>query len=174
MRTFFFDSVNNTQEFALNELSNEPILVISFHQEKTSYCKKVVNNAKVLADEFINLGYDIVTGGTDTHIVLIDLTSKSISGKKAERRLEECYITTNKNMIPYDQRSPLITSGLRLGTPALTTRGMNEKEMKYIAGLIHKVLSNIDNESVFKSVQSEILELCDNFPLYSEMSYEMP
>ena len=141
--------------------------------EFVKYCKKVVNNAKVLADEFINLGYDIVTGGTDTHIVLIDLTSKSISGKKAEKRLEECYITTNKNMIPYDQRSPLITSGLRLGTPALTTRGMNEKEMKYIAELIHKVLSNIDNESVFKTVQSEILELCDNFPLYGEMSYEM-
>ena len=138
------------------------------------YCNNIINNAKALAGEFINLGYDIVTGGTDTHIVLIDLTSKSISGKKAEKKLEECYITTNKNMIPYDQRSPLITSGIRLGTPALTTRGMNDREMKYVAGLIHQVLSNIDNQDVVKSVQLEVLELCKNFPLYSEMSYEMP
>ena len=101
-------------------------------------------------------------------------TSKSISGKKAEKKLEECYITTNKNMIPYDQRSPLITSGLRLGTPALTTRGMTEKEMRYIAELIHKVLSKIDNEDIVKSTQLDVLELCKRFPLYSEMSYEMP
>ena len=139
-----------------------------------NYCNNIVKNAKALADEFINLGYDIVTGGTDTHIVLIDLTSKSISGKKAEKKLEECYITTNKNMIPYDQRSPLITSGIRLGTPALTTRGMGNKEMRYIAGLIHQVLSNVESQGVFKNVQSEVLELCKNFPLYTEMSYEMP
>ena len=82
-------------------------------------------------------------------------------------------ITTNKNMIPYDQRSPLITSGIRLGTPALTTRGMGNKEMRYIAGLIHQVLSNVENQDVFKNVQSEVLELCKSFPLYSEMSYEM-
>ena len=119
------------------------------------------------------MGYDIVTGGTDTHIVLIDLTSKSISGKKAENILEKCCITTNKNMVPYDQRSPLITSGIRVGTPALTTRGMGESEMKIIAGLIDKVLSNIDNESRMKEVRNSVLDLCNQFPLYKEKYHEM-
>ena len=137
------------------------------------YCKKIVSNAKVLADEFINLGYDIVTGGTDTHIVLIDLTSKSISGKKAEKRLEECYITTNKNMVPYDQRSPLITSGIRIGTPALTTRGMGSLEMKLIASLIHNILSDISNESNVQKTRDSVLELCNEFPLYKEMYHEV-
>ena len=141
--------------------------------EFVEYCKDVVLNAKVLAQEFINLGYDIVTGGTDTHIVLIDLTSKSISGKKAENILEECSITTNKNMVPYDQRSPLITSGIRVGTPALTTRGMGESEMKIIAGLIDKVLSNINNKSKMKEVRNSVLDLCNQFPLYKEKHHEM-
>ena len=149
---------------AFNEI-NQP--------EFVEYCEQVVSNAKVLAQEFINLGYDIVTGGTDTHIVLIDLTSKSISGKKAENILEKCCITTNKNMVPYDQRSPLITSGIRVGTPALTTRGMRESEMKIIAGLIDKVLSNIDNESRMKEVRNSVLDLCNQFPLYKEKYHEM-
>ena len=149
---------------AFNEI-NQP--------EFVKYCEQVVSNAKVLAQEFINLGYDIVTGGTDTHIVLIDLTSKSISGKKAENILEKCCITTNKNMVPYDQRSPLITSGIRVGTPALTTRGMGESEMKIIAGLIDKVLSNIDNESRMKEVRNSVLDLCNQFPLYKEKYHEM-
>ena len=149
---------------AFNEI-NQP--------EFVEYCEQVVSNAKVLAQEFINLGYDIVTGGTDTHIVLIDLTSKSISGKKAENILEKCCITTNKNMVPYDQRSPLITSGIRVGTPALTTRGMGESEMKIIAGLIDKVLSNIDNESRMNEVRNSVLDLCNQFPLYKEKYHEM-
>ena len=149
---------------AFNEVSQPPFV---------EYCKKIVSNAKVLADEFINLGYDIVTGGTDTHIVLIDLTSKSISGKKAEKRLEECYITTNKNMVPYDQRSPLITSGIRIGTPALTTRGMGSLEMKLIASLIHNILSDISNESNVQKTRDSVLELCNEFPLYKEMCHEM-
>ena len=139
----------------------------------TEYCKKIVSNAKALASEFINLGYDIVTGGTDTHIVLIDLTSKSISGKRAENKLEECYITTNKNMVPYDKKSPLITSGIRIGTPALTTRGMGPSEMKVIAHLIDSVLSNIDNEVVMQKTRDSVLELCSEFPLYKEMCYEV-
>ena len=139
----------------------------------SEYCNKIVSNAKVLASEFINLGYDIVTGGTDTHIVLIDLTSKAISGKKAENKLEECYITTNKNMVPYDKKSPLITSGIRIGTPALTTRGMGSSEMKIIAHLIDNVLSDINNETIAQKTRDSVLELCNEFPLYKEMCYEM-
>ena len=137
------------------------------------YCKKIISNAKTLASEFIDLGYDIVTGGTDTHIALIDLTSKSISGKKAEKKLEECYITTNKNMVPYDEKSPLITSGIRVGTPALTTRGMGKPEMKLIANLIHNVLSNIDDEDTIQNTRNSVVELCQNFPLYKEIYHEM-
>ena len=137
------------------------------------YCQKVINNSKCLADCFIDMGYKIVTGGTDTHIVLIDLTNKQISGKKAEKKLEECLITTNKNMVPYDQRSPLITSGIRLGTPALTTRGMCENEMKIIAKLINDVLSNINDDSVINKTKSTVMELCQQFPIYEELHYEM-
>ncbi len=141
--------------------------------EFKSYCKKVVDNAKSLSECFINYGYDIVTGGTDTHIVLIDLTNQSISGKKAERKLEESLITTNKNMVPYDQRSPLITSGIRIGTPALTTRGMGKDEMKLIAELIHDVLSNINDDTVIKKTRGSVRELCQNFPIYKEFNHEM-
>ena len=103
----------------------------------------------------------------------MDLSSKNISGKKAERVLEECLITTNKNMVPYDQKSPLITSGIRIGTPALTTRGMKEDEMVIIANIIHDVLSDIDNSSTIISNKSRVLELCENFPLYKELEYAM-
>ena len=150
---------------AFNEISQPKFI---------TYCEKIVSNAKTLAQEFIDLGYDIVTGGTDTHIILMDLTSKSISGKKAENRLEKCNITTNKNMVPYDQRSPLITSGIRIGTPALTTRGMGCDEMKLIANLIHDVLSDIDNDDRIERTKYKVTELCQEFPLYKEMSYEMP
>ena len=138
-----------------------------------NYSKQTISNAKTLCDRFVELGYDIVTGGTDTHIVLMDLSSKNISGKKAERVLEECLITTNKNMVPYDQKSPLITSGIRIGTPALTTRGMKEDEMVIIANIIHDVLSDIDNSSTIISNKSRVLELCENFPLYKELEYAM-
>ena len=140
----------------------------------SDYSKQVILNAKKLSDRFIELGYDIVTNGTDTHIVLIDLTSKSISGKKAERRLEECLITTNKNMVPYDQRSPLITSGIRIGTPALTTRGMKTDEMVIIADIIHDILSDIDNNIIIDKNKPKVLDLCEKFPLYKELEYAMP
>jgi glycine hydroxymethyltransferase len=138
------------------------------------YSKQIVANAKTLSDRFIELGYDIVTNGTDTHIVLIDLTSKSMSGKKAEKRLEECLITTNKNMVPYDQRSPLVTSGIRIGTPALTTRGMRENEMMIIADIIHNILSDVDNNSIIDNNKPKVLDLCKKFPLYKELTYAMP
>ena len=149
---------------AFNEILSDDFL---------KYSKQIIVNAKVLSDRFIELGYDIVTNGTDTHIVLIDLTSKNISGKKAEKRLEECLITTNKNMVPYDQRSPLVTSGIRIGTPALTTRGMKESEMVLIADIIHNILSDIDNNSIIDNNRPKVLDICKNFPLYKELVYAM-
>ncbi len=134
------------------------------------YSKKIVFNAQVLASALIDLNYKLVSGGTDTHVILIDLTNKSISGKLAEQKLESAGITTNKNMIPYDEKSPLITSGIRIGTPALTTRGMGESEMKIIAQLIDRVLSNIDNDNIISEVKQEVKSLCDSFKVYEKLS----
>ena len=131
-----------------------------------AYCQQIIDNAKVLGDEMINKGYELVSGGTDTHLVLIDLTNKDISGKLAEQKLELAGITTNKNMVPFDKRSPMITSGIRIGTPALTTRGMKQSEMIYIAELIDQVISNIDNEQILNNVRISVEDLCDQFKLY--------
>ena len=130
------------------------------------YCKQILLNAKAFEQEFLSLGYELVSGGTDTHLLLIDLTSKNVSGKKAENSLESVGITTNKNMVPFDQRSPMVTSGIRIGTPSLTTRGMTENEMKIIAKQIDRIISNIDNEVIYKQVKKEVVELSDSFPLY--------
>ena len=133
------------------------------------YCNQIVKNAKTLAEVLLSLGYKIVSGGTDTHLVLVDLTNKGISGKKAEFVLEKSGITTNKNMIPFDEKSPLVTSGIRIGTPALTSRGMAETEMVKIAHLFNDIITNIDNDSVMQNVKSQVLELCSDFPLYGVM-----
>ena len=130
------------------------------------YCKQILLNAKAFEKEFLSLGYELVSGGTDTHLLLIDLTSKNVSGKKAENSLESVGITTNKNMVPFDQRSPMVTSGIRIGTPSLTTRGMAENEMKIIAKQIDRIISNIDNEVIYKQVKKEVVELSNSFPLY--------
>jgi len=130
------------------------------------YCKQIVKNAKKLAEILLGFGYKIVSGGTDTHLVLVDLTNKKISGKKAEITLERAGITTNKNMVPFDEKSPLITSGIRIGTPALTSRGMKEIEMEKIAHLFNDVITNIDNEDIIQNVRKQVLELCVDFPLY--------
>ena len=130
------------------------------------YCKQILLNAKAFEQEFLSLGYELVSGGTDTHLLLIDLTSKNVSGKKAENSLESVGITTNKNMVPFDQRSPMVTSGIRIGTPSLTTRGMAENEMKIIAKQIDRIISNIDNEVIYKQVKKEVVELSNSFPLY--------
>ena len=106
------------------------------------YCSQIVSNASSLANKMNELGYDLVSKGTDTHLILIDLSNKNITGRLAENRLEEAGITTNKNMVPYDQKSPFVTSGIRIGTPALTTRGMKENEMIFIADLIDFFSSN--------------------------------
>jgi glycine hydroxymethyltransferase len=131
------------------------------------YAQQIINNAKSLSSELITLGYDIVSGGTDNHVFLIDLTKKEITGKAAENALHDAGMTVNKNMVPFDTRSPLITSGIRLGTAALTTKGMKEPEMKSIARFIDRVLQNLENEQILSSVLEEVKELAGQFPLYN-------
>jgi len=139
------------------------------------YCEQIVKNAQILAETLLNLGYDIVSGGTDTHLVLIDLTKKGISGKKAEITLEEAGITTNKNMVPFDERSPMVTSGIRIGTPAVTTRGFQENEMVQVANLIDNVIQNIQDETIIKNTRNSVSELCAQFPIYEDFAIdEMP
>ena len=139
------------------------------------YCEKIVKNAQILAETLLNLGYDIVSGGTDTHLVLIDLTKKGISGKKAEITLEKAGITTNKNMVPFDERSPMVTSGIRIGTPAVTTRGFQENEMVQVANLINNVIQNIQDETIIKNTRNSVSELCAQFPIYEDFAIdEMP
>jgi len=133
------------------------------------YSRQVILNAKAMAAKLMDLGYDIVSGGTDTHLMLVDLRSRGITGKQAEQALEKAGITVNKNMIPGDPQPPTISSGIRIGTPALTTRGMKENEMREIAFLIDKVLSDIRNESVTARVRGQVLDLSRRFPLYAEL-----
>lgn len=134
--------------------------------EFKKYQEQVIKNAKVLADTLTENGVRVVSGGTDNHLILVDLTNLDITGKDAEKTLEKVNITVNKNGIPYDTKSPFITSGIRLGTPALTTRGMKEPEMILIGNLIVKALKNRDNEEVLKNIVEDIKSLCKKFPLY--------
>ncbi len=133
------------------------------------YAEQIIKNAKMLANELMNFGFDIVSGGTDNHLMLIDLSNKNISGKKAENALENAGITVNKNMVPFDTKSPFVTSGIRIGTPAVTTRGMKENEMKRIAAIINNAVSNADDESKLESLVAEVKELCSGFPLYKDI-----
>ena len=133
-----------------------------------TYQKQVIANAKTLADEIAKLSYRLVAGGTDTHLMLVDLRSKNITGRDAENALGKSDITVNRNTIPFDPQKPFVTSGIRLGTPALTTRGMKEAEMKKIAQLIDKTLSNIGNEKIYEEVKAGVKELTESFPLYKE------
>ena len=137
------------------------------------YCNQIVLNAKHLSDKMIRLGYDIVSGGTDTHLILIDLSNKNLTGKYVENRLEIAGITTNKNMVPFDKKSPMITSGIRIGTPALTTRGMKEPEMTKISEFINNVIINIDNDIILNKIREEVKELCSEYPLNMEYQNEM-
>ena len=130
------------------------------------YQKQVVDNAKTMAHRFKELGYNIVSGGTDNHLVLLDLRDKSVTGKDAEIALGKADITVNKNMVPFDEESPFVTSGIRIGTPAMTTRGLGADEFVHIANLIDRVLKNPTSENVQHQVAGEIKSLCDQFPLY--------
>lgn len=129
------------------------------------YTRQIIANAQTLAQALLKLDYHLTSGGTDNHCMLIDLTNKEISGKKAERILEEAGITVNKNMVPFDTKSPFITSGIRLGTAALTTRGMKEKEMESIASFIDQVLTDQENESLRQNIRQQVKKLCQGFPL---------
>ncbi|MGB6129346.1 MAG: serine hydroxymethyltransferase [Psychrilyobacter sp.] len=130
------------------------------------YQKQVIRNAHILSEELKKGGLRIVSGGTDNHMILVDLTNKNLTGKEAEKILEEANITVNKNGIPYDTKSPFVTSGIRIGTPALTTRGMKEEEMKEVSTLILKALDNGNSPKILKTIKNEVAELCKNFPLY--------
>ncbi len=137
--------------------------------EFSGYQRQVVTNARVLAEELMDLGFNLVTGGTDNHLILMDLTRKGITGKEAEGALGQAGIVVNKNSVPFDKRGPRITSGLRLGTPAMTTRGMKEDEMKIIAGFIRKVLENRGSDNILTEVREAVLDLCSGFPIYQHM-----
>ena len=137
--------------------------------EFTVYTQQVIDNAKAMANEFLSRDYELVSGGTDTHIILIDLTKKAITGKAAENALEKAGITVNKNMVPFDERSPFITSGIRIGTPAVTTRGMTQDDMVKIVALIDTVIEKPNDEDNIVRVKAEVNDLCSSFPLYSEM-----
>ena len=130
------------------------------------YQKQIVANAKAMADEFVKLGVNMVSGGTDNHLILLDLTSKGMTGKELEKMLDEVHITVNKNAIPFDTQKPFVTSGIRLGTPAMTTRGMKEPEARKIAQLITKVIE--EKEGAFGYVTAEVAKLCAEFPLYAD------
>ncbi|HLN56340.1 MAG TPA: serine hydroxymethyltransferase [Bacteroidales bacterium] len=146
---------------------------VSFGEALTSefreYQKRVKRNAEVMAEAFIKKGYKIVSGGTDNHLMLIDLRTKfpEISGKKVENTLVQAHITVNKNMVPFDSRSPFLTSGLRVGTPAITTRGLKEEHMPVIVDMIDEVISDIENMEMIKKVGDRVTEMMKSFPLFS-------
>ncbi|MEE9392522.1 MAG: serine hydroxymethyltransferase [Planctomycetota bacterium] len=131
------------------------------------YGARVIENAQAMAEALTERGYQLVSGGTDNHLMLVDLSNKDISGKKAERVLGAAEITVNKNMVPFDQRSPMVTSGIRLGTAAMTTRGLGPDEFRRLVAMIDEVISNADDEAVFSRVAGEVRELCHAFPLYA-------
>jgi glycine hydroxymethyltransferase len=134
----------------------------------SDYTKEVINNAKTLATKLSDYGFDIVSDGTDNHLMLIDLSNKNITGKQAEISLELAGITVNKNMVPFDKRSPFVTSGIRIGTPALTTRGMKAREMEIIAEIIDKAIMNFENEKVLNGLKNEVIKFTSNYPLFKE------
>jgi glycine hydroxymethyltransferase len=146
---------------------------VCFHEASTpefsKYAHQIVKNARAMADEMMAQGMTLVSGGTDTHLLLVDLRSMNITGKEAQLALDEAGITCNKNTIPYDTQSPFVTSGIRLGTPALTTRGMKEGEMKEIARMIKRVCSAHADAALKQKVRKEVLEMTGKFPLYPEL-----
>ncbi len=134
-------------------------------EEYAAYGRAIVENAKALADTLLSKDLPLVSGGTDNHLMLLDVTAAGLGGKKAESVLDQCGITVNMNMIPFDTRKPMDPSGIRIGTPALTTRGMGVDEMRRIGGWIHQALTNPDDASVHQSIREEIRQLCESFPV---------
>ena len=138
--------------------------------EYTAYAKQVQSNAQAMATAFVSRGYNIISRGTDNHLMLIDLRNKNITGKKAQETLDKAHITVNKNAVPFDDKSPFVTSGIRVGVPAITTRGMKVKDMERVVELVDRVLMNIDDEKTIKSVSEEVKSWMQQFPLYPELS----
>ncbi|HMR46920.1 MAG TPA: serine hydroxymethyltransferase [Bacteroidia bacterium] len=134
--------------------------------EYFEYCLQVIRNAKTMANAFVKKGYKVISGGTDNHLMLIDLRSKNITGKQAENALVRADITVNKNMVPFDTQSPFVTSGMRIGTPAMTSRGMKETEMNRIVELIDTVIMNHTNDLVIEEVKTTVNDMMEHFPLY--------
>ncbi|MFT6996494.1 MAG: glycine hydroxymethyltransferase [Cryomorphaceae bacterium] len=131
------------------------------------YCKQVIKNAQAMAASFMKRGYDVISGGTDNHSMLIDLRSKNITGKDAENTLIKADITVNKNMVPFDDKSPFVTSGMRIGTPAITTRGLSEEHMDTLVDFIDRVITNREDEAVIEKVKGEINQMMSSFPLFA-------
>lgn len=147
-------------------------LKLAMAEEFKVYQSQVVKNAKVLSETLAEEGFRLVAGGTDTHLFLVDLSTKNITGAKAQEALDEVGITVNKNNIPFDMKSPVVTSGIRVGTPAVTTRGMKEEEMNEIGKLMAKVLHNIGNVHVYQEAREQVKDLCNRFVLYPELEHD--
>jgi glycine hydroxymethyltransferase len=137
--------------------------------EFTVYAQQVITNAQAMAKAFVEKGYQLISGGTDNHLMLIDLRNKNISGKKAEQALVQADITLNKNMVPFDDKSAFVTSGIRIGTAAITTRGMKEADMQFVVNVVDKVLMNADDTALINSVRGEVNEFMKQFVLYPEL-----
>jgi glycine hydroxymethyltransferase len=137
--------------------------------EFTAYAKQIQLNAQAMAKAFNAKGYDLISNGTDNHLMLIDLRNKNITGKKAQETLDRAGITLNKNAVPFDDKSPFVTSGIRVGVPAITTRGMMENDMLEVVDLVDKILMNLDNEKMSSEVKNEVIQLMNRFPLYPEL-----
>ena len=137
--------------------------------EFSVYAKQVVSNAQAAAKALVSRGYNLISGGTDNHLMLIDLRNKNITGKKAQETLDKAHITLNKNAVPFDDKSPFVTSGIRIGVPAVTTRGMKEADMETVIEMIDKVLMNADDEKIIADVKAQVNEFMKRFPLYPEL-----
>ena len=137
--------------------------------EFTQYAKQIQRNAQAMAKALVAKDYNIISGGTDNHLMLIDLRNKNITGKKAQETLDKAHITLNKNAVPFDDKSPFVTSGIRVGVPAITSRGMKEEHMQTVVDFIDKVLMNIDDANLVKKVENDVHEFMKQFPLYPEL-----
>lgn len=135
----------------------------------TGYAKQIIANAQAMAKSFVNRGYNLISQGTDNHLMLIDLRNKNLTGKKAQETLDKAHVTLNKNAVPFDDKSPFVTSGIRVGVPAITTRGMKEAHMETVVEFVDRVLMDIDNETTICNVKNEVKEFMKQFPLYPEL-----
>lgn len=138
-------------------------------QDFTSYGKQIISNAQAMAKAFVSRDYQIISGGTDNHLMLIDLRNKNLTGKKAQETLDKAHITLNRNAVPFDDKSPFVTSGIRIGVPAVTTRGMKENHMEKIVDMVDRILLNTEDEKLIASTRSEVAEFMTQFPLYPEL-----